>query len=358
MEENKIFLKQTYNYFLPENLIAQTPLENREQSRMLCYDRKSKNIEHKHFYDIIDYLKEGDVLVLNSSKVLPARIYGFKIETNAKIEILLQKRLDLTSWKVLARPAKRLNVGTVIKFSDKLSATVLKKLDYGECEIVFKYNGVFENILAEIGEMPLPPYIHEKLKNKNRYQTVYAKEEGSSAAPTAGLHFTFDILEKLKQKGVKVVEVLLHVGLGTFRPVKDNNILNHQMHEEFFVLTEETAFRVTKKFIRENKELPDAIFGINDETAIGIIEALQEEGIRVPEEISVIGCDNISSSRFVQPPLTTIEMPKFEVGILAANMLLRRIRGMPTENIVLSGKLIIRESCCKKSKTPMQASGD
>ena len=272
MEENKIFLKQTYNYFLPENLIAQTPLENREQSRMLCYDRKSKNIEHKHFYDIIDYLKEGDVLVLNSSKVLPARIYGFKIETNAKIEILLQKRLDLTSWKVLARPAKRLNVGTVIKFSDKLSATVLKKLDYGECEIVFKYNGVFENILAEIGEMPLPPYIHEKLKNKNRYQTVYAKEEGSSAAPTAGLHFTFDILEKLKQKGVKVVEVLLHVGLGTFRPVKDNNILNHQMHEEFFVLTEETAFEINKA-----KEENRRIIAVGT-TSVRVLESCAKNG--------------------------------------------------------------------------------
>ena len=272
MEENKIFLKQTYNYFLPENLIAQTPLENRAESRMLCYDRKSKNIEHKHFYDIIDYLKEGDVLVLNSSKVLPARIYGFKIETNAKIEILLQKRLDLTSWKVLARPAKRLNVGTVIKFSDKLSATVLKKLDYGECEIVFKYNGVFENILAEIGEMPLPPYIHEKLKNKNRYQTVYAKEEGSSAAPTAGLHFTFDILEKLKQKGVKVVEVLLHVGLGTFRPVKDNNILNHQMHEEFFVLTEETAFEINKA-----KEENRRIIAVGT-TSVRVLESCAKNG--------------------------------------------------------------------------------
>ena len=272
MEENKIFLKQTYNYFLPENLIAQTPLENREQSRMLCYDRKSKNIEHKHFYDIIDYLKEGDVLVLNSSKVLPARIYGFKIETNAKIEILLQKRLDLTSWKVLARPAKRLNVGTVIKFSDKLSATVLKKLDYGECEIVFKYNGVFENILGEIGEMPLPPYIHEKLKNKNRYQTVYAKEEGSSAAPTAGLHFTFDILEKLKQKGVKIVEVLLRVGLGTFRPVKDNNILNHQMHEEFFVLTEETAFEINKA-----KEENRRIIAVGT-TSVRVLESCAKNG--------------------------------------------------------------------------------
>ena len=272
MEENKIFLKQTYNYYLPENLIAQTPLENRAESRMLCYDRKSKNIEHKHFYDIIDYLKEGDVLVLNSSKVLPARIYGFKIETNAKIEILLQKRLDLTSWKVLARPAKRLNVGTVIKFSDKLSATVLKKLDYGECEIVFKYNGVFENILAEIGEMPLPPYIHEKLKNKNRYQTVYAKEEGSSAAPTAGLHFTFDILEKLKQKGVKVVEVLLHVGLGTFRPVKDNNILNHQMHEEFFVLTEETAFEINKA-----KEENRRIIAVGT-TSVRVLESCAKNG--------------------------------------------------------------------------------
>ena len=241
MEEKRELLKQTYNYYLPEELIAQTPLEKRDHSRMLCYDRKSKEIEHKHFYDIFDKLEKGDVLVLNNSKVLPARIFGTKEETGAKIEILLQKRYDLKIWKVIAKPAKRLNIGTIIKFSDKLKCKVLDKKEYGECDIEFEFEGVFESILAEIGEMPLPPYIHEKLKDKNRYQTVYAKEEGSSAAPTAGLHFTPEILQKLQNKGVVIAEVMLHVGLGTFRPVKDDNILSHHMHEEFFVLDEKTA---------------------------------------------------------------------------------------------------------------------
>ena len=236
-----ILQKQTYFYDLPEELIAQTPLKNREESRMLVYNRQTKLIQHKHFYDVLDYLKAGDVLVINSSRVLPARLYGIKEETGAKIEILLQKRKNLTDWEVVARPTKRLKVGTVLKFSEKLSGEILKIGDYGACEIVFKFEGVFEEALDEIGEMPLPHYIKAKLEDKERYQTVYSKEEGSSAAPTAGLHFTKEILEKIKAKGIEVVEVLLHVGLGTFRPVKEDNILNHDMHSEFYKLTEESA---------------------------------------------------------------------------------------------------------------------
>ena len=249
-----ILQKQTYFYDLPEELIAQTPLKNREESRMLVYNRQTKDIQHKHFYDVLDYLKAGDVLVINSSRVLPARLYGIKEETGAKIEILLQKRKNLTDWEVVARPTKRLKVGTVLKFSEKLSGEILKIGDYGACEIAFKFEGVFEEALDEIGEMPLPHYIKAKLEDKERYQTVYSKEEGSSAAPTAGLHFTKEILEKIKAKGIEVVEVLLHVGLGTFRPVKEDNILNHDMHSEFYKLTEESA-EIINKAKKENRRV-------------------------------------------------------------------------------------------------------
>lgn len=241
-----IYNTKTYYYDLPEELIAQTPLENREQSRMLVYDKSQKTINHKHFYDIVDLLNEKDVLVINNTRVLPARIYGEKQETGARIEVLLQKRKDLTTWEVITRPAKRLKIGTIVKFSENLSCEILEKGDFGHAVVKFIYNGVFEQHLAEIGEMPLPPYIHEKLKDKERYQTVYSKVEGSSAAPTAGLHFTPEILEKIKAKGVKVVEVLLHVGLGTFRPVSTDNILEHDMHSEYYLLTEESAEVINK----------------------------------------------------------------------------------------------------------------
>ena len=232
---------KTYYYDLPEELIAQTPLEKRDNSRMLVYDKTNKTTNHKHFFDIIDYLNPGDVLVINNTRVLPARIYGEKVETGAKIELLLQKRKDLKTWEAITRPAKRLKIGTKVKFSDKLSCEVLEKGDFGHAVVRFIYDGVFEHLLSEVGEMPLPPYIHEKLKDGERYQTVYSKIEGSSAAPTAGLHFTPEVLEKIKAKGVNVVEVLLHVGLGTFRPVSTDNILNHDMHSEYYCLTEENA---------------------------------------------------------------------------------------------------------------------
>lgn len=235
------FQKQTYYYDLPEQLIAQTPLENREQSRMLVYDRTSKQTTHKHFFDIVDYLQKGDVLVLNNTRVLPARIFGTKLETGAKIEVLLQKRKDLHNWAVIARPTKRLKIGTQLKFSDGLSGEITHIGAYGNCEINFQFDGVFEQQLERVGQMPLPPYIKEKLKDKERYQTVYSKQDGSSAAPTAGLHFTQEILQKLREKGVQIVNVLLHVGLGTFRPVKEDNILNHEMHSEYYEMSNETA---------------------------------------------------------------------------------------------------------------------
>lgn len=237
--------KKSYYYDLPEELIAQTPLEKRDNSRLLVYDRKTGEIEHRVFHDITDYLHAGDVLVVNNTRVLPARIYGYK-ETGAKIEILLQKRKDMTNWEAIARPTKRLKVGTKLVFSEHLSCEVTKIGDYGCVEIQFAFDGVFEHRLSEVGTMPLPPYIKEKLKDKERYQTVYSKIEGSSAAPTAGLHFTPELLQKIREMGVQIVEVLLHVGLGTFRPVKEDNILQHEMHSEFFVMSEENANALNK----------------------------------------------------------------------------------------------------------------
>lgn len=267
-----ILKKSTYYYDLPEELIAQTPLEKREFSRMLVYNKQEKKIKHKHFYDIIDFLNAGDVLVLNNSRVLPARLYGTKLETGARIEILLQKRLELKTWKVIARPTKRLKIGTILQFSPKLKCEILEIKDYGECTIKFIYDGVFEEHLQAVGEMPLPPYIKEKLKNGERYQTVYSKEDGSSAAPTAGLHFTTELLEKIKQKGIKVVEVLLHVGLGTFRPVKEDNILQHEMHSEFYKLTEENA-----EIINSAKDNGNKIIAVGT-TSVRVLETCAENG--------------------------------------------------------------------------------
>lgn len=238
--------KSDFYYNLPEELIAQTPVEPRDHSRMLVYDRETGKIEHKHFYDIIDYLKAGDVLVINDTKVLPARIYGVKEGTGAKIEFLLHKRIRLDEWEVLVKPAKKATVGAVIRFSDELTATVTGYVGEGLRTVRFSYDGVFEDILSRVGEMPLPHYIHERLSDGTRYQTVYARESGSSAAPTAGLHFTPELLQKIKDKGVEIVKVLLHVGLGTFRPVKAENILDHKMHSEYYCVTPEAAAAVNK----------------------------------------------------------------------------------------------------------------
>ena len=232
--------KKTYYYHLPPELIAQTPIEPRDSSRLLVYDKKTGQIEHRIFHDITEYLSPNDVLVINNTRVLPARLYGYK-DSGAKIEVLLHKRLDLKNWECLAKPLKRLKIDDRVTFSENLSCTLVKKLDDGLCQMQFDFNGVFEHRLSEVGTMPLPPYIKEKLKDKERYQTVYSKIDGSSAAPTAGLHFTPELLQKIKDMGVQVVEVLLHVGLGTFRPVKEDNILKHQMHSEFIEMSKQNA---------------------------------------------------------------------------------------------------------------------
>lgn len=238
--------KSTYNYHLPEELIAQEPANPRDSARLLVYDRKTKRIEHKIFSDIVDYLTPNDVIVLNNSRVMPARIYGIKEETGARVEVLLQKRISLTDWEVIAKPIKRLKTGTIVRFSDELKMKVLEHLSDGVLKVQFIFDGRFEEILDRIGSMPLPPYITKKLENKEDYQTVYSKEEGSSAAPTAGLHWTDELLQKIKDKGVEVLEVMLHVGLGTFRPVKEDDILNHEMHSEYYEVNEEVASKINE----------------------------------------------------------------------------------------------------------------
>ena len=232
-----------FNYDLPENLIAQTPIEPRSASRMMVCHREEGAIEHRHFYDLPKYLKKGDILVINQSKVIPARLLGEKEGTGVPVEILLLKRLEKDVWETLVKPGRRLKTGAICTFGNGLlKAEILDTVaEIGGRKVRFMYDGVFENILDALGEMPLPPYIHEQLNDKNRYQTVYAKEAGSAAAPTAGLHFTDELLEKITQMGVTIVPVLLHVGLGTFRPVKVDNVENHVMHEEYYEVSEQAA---------------------------------------------------------------------------------------------------------------------
>ena len=230
-----------FDYYLPEDLIAQTPLLKRDSSRLLVLDKNTGEISHRHFADIIDYLNKDDVLVINDTKVIPARLVGTKEETGAVIEVLMLKNIDGDIWECLCKPAKRVKEGTIIKFSDSLSAKCVDIFDEGIRHVEFIYNGIFMEILDQLGEMPLPPYIHEKLSEKDRYQTVYAKNIGSAAAPTAGLHFTNELLEKIKEKGVKVVSVTLHVGLGTFRPVNVEDVEKHKMHSEYYKMTDEVA---------------------------------------------------------------------------------------------------------------------
>lgn len=232
---------EEFDFDLPEELIAQTPLEKRDTSRLLVLDKETGEITHKHFMDIIDYLNEGDTLVLNDTKVIPARLYGTKEETGAVIEVLMLKEIGMNVWQCLAKPAKRIKEGTIVSFGDRLKAKCVSVKEEGIREFELIYDGILYEILDELGEMPLPPYIHEKLKEKDRYQTVYAKNIGSAAAPTAGLHFTEELLGKIKEKGVNIAYITLHVGLGTFRPVSVSDVKKHKMHSEFYMISKETA---------------------------------------------------------------------------------------------------------------------
>ena len=235
-----------FDYELPEELIAQTPIEKRDESRLMVLDRKEQTIEHKHFKDIIDYLEPGDVVVRNNTKVIPARLYGKK-ETGAKVEFLLLNNMEKDIWECIVRPGNKLHIGAKVIFGDGLlKAEVLDTMPGGTRKVEFHYEGIFNEILDKIGLMPLPPYIHESLKENDRYQTVYAKYEGSAAAPTAGLHFTPELLKKIEEKGIDIANVTLHVGIGTFRPVKEDTVEAHQMHSEHFYIKEEDCEKINK----------------------------------------------------------------------------------------------------------------
>ena len=276
-------LKKSDFYFaLPEKLIAQDPLEDRSSSRLLILDKKTGEIEHHIFKEIIDYLNEGDCLVLNNTKVIPARLLGCKEDTGAAVEVLLLKRRENDVWETLVKPGKKAKPGTHLVFGDGLlKAEVLETVEEGNRLIQFTYDGIFEEVLDKLGEMPLPPYITHKLQDKNRYQTVYAKYEGSAAAPTAGLHFTKELLEKIEKKGVKIAYVTLHVGLGTFRPVKVDNILEHHMHSEYYQVSEEAA-----SLINDTKKNGGRVICVGTTSCRTVESAAKETGY------VQAGCDN------------------------------------------------------------------
>ena len=264
-----------FNFELPPELIAQDPLEDRAASRLLVLDKKTGEMEHRHFRDILQYLKKGDCLVINDTKVIPARLMGHKIGTDAGIEVLLLKRKSDNVWETLVKPGKKMKVGAEVSFGDGLlKGKVIDVVDEGNRLIQFEYDGIFEEILDKLGQMPLPPYITHQLKDKNRYQTVYAKYEGSAAAPTAGLHFTKELLAQVAEKGVKIAYVTLHVGLGTFRPVKEENVLEHHMHSEFYQVTPEAA-----KLINDTKAAGGRVICVGTTSCRTIESAADQNGV-------------------------------------------------------------------------------
>lgn len=283
--ENNIanqLLKSDFYFDLPEELIAQDPLEDRSSSRLLTLDKHSGAVEHHVFKEIIEYLKPGDCLVLNNTKVIPARLLGEREETGAHVEVLLLKRREGDVWETLVKPGKKCKPGTRLVFGDGLlKAEVLETVEEGNRLIHFEYDGIFEEVLDKLGEMPLPPYITHKLQDKNRYQTVYAKYEGSAAAPTAGLHFTKELLKKIEEKGIEIAYVTLHVGLGTFRPVKEENLLNHHMHSEYYQVSEEAAEKINR-----TKQNGGRIICVGTTSCRTVESAADENGI------IQAGCDN------------------------------------------------------------------
>ncbi len=267
-----------FNYELPTELIAQTPLEKRDEARLMVIHRNDKTVEHKIFKDILDYLKPGDCLVRNNTKVIPARLYGIKEVTGAKVEFLLLNRIEGDTWEVMVRPGKKLLPGARVSFGDGLlKAEIMDKMEGGNRKVKFEYNGIFNEILDQIGLMPLPPYIKEKLEKKEMYQTVYAKYDGSAAAPTAGLHFTEELLEKIRAKGVKIANVTLHVGIGTFRPVKEENIEDHDMHTEHFYIKAEDA-----EIINNTRKNGGRIIAVGT-TSCRVLESVSDENGFVKE---------------------------------------------------------------------------
>ncbi len=270
--ENRELLVEDFDYELPEELIAQTPLAERPASRLLVLDKNTGAIKHKHFYDILDELKPGDCLCLNDTKVIPARLYGVREDTQAPVEFLLLSQKEDDVWDVILKPGKKCKPGHIISFGDgRLKAEILEITEEGNRLVKFRYDGIFNEILSELGEMPLPPYIHEKLEDKDRYQTVYAKHDGSAAAPTAGLHFDDTMLEKVKEKGIKLAFVTLHVGLGTFRPVKADKVTDHFMHSEYYEISEETA-----NMINETKKAGGRVICVGT-TSTRVVESASDE---------------------------------------------------------------------------------
>lgn len=266
-----------FNYNLPEELIAQDPLEKRDNSRLMVLHRDTGEIEHKHFYDVIEYLNPGDCLVINNTKVIPARLMGVKEGTGASIEVLLLKRKEEKVWETLVKPGKKARPGARISFGDgRLVGEVTDVVEEGNRLIRFEYEGIFEEILDQLGQMPLPPYITHQLQDRNRYQTVYAKYDGSAAAPTAGLHFTEELLDKIQKKGIRIARVTLHVGLGTFRPVKEENVLEHHMHSEFYIVDEEAA-----TIINETKAAGGRVISVGT-TSTRTLETVAEPDGHIP----------------------------------------------------------------------------
>lgn len=268
-----------FNYNLPKELIAQEPLKDRSSSRLMVLDKKTGNVEHKHFKDIIDYLEKGDTLVLNNTRVIPARIFGNREGHTGKIEVLMLKNLENDTWECLVGPARKVQIGTKLVFGTKLTGEVLDILDEGIRKIKFTYDGIFNEILDEVGVMPLPPYITHKLEDKERYQTVYSKIKGSAAAPTAGLHFTKELLEKIKEKGINIAYVTLHVGLGTFRPVKVTDVETHKMHSEYFEIDENTC-----NVINETKKNGHKVVCVGTTSCRVLESASDETGKLIPQK--------------------------------------------------------------------------
>ena len=307
---------EEFDFYLPEELIAQTPLLKRDTSKLLTINRKENTYEHKVFSDIIDYFNPGDTLVLNNTRVMPARLYGQKKDTGAAIEVLLLKNKEHNTWECLVKPAKRIKVESIVSFGDGImEAECVKVLDDGFRYFEFKYEGIFQERLDELGTMPLPPYIKERLTDKERYQTVYSKEVGSSAAPTAGLHFTNELLDKIKQKGVNIVYLTLHVGLGTFRPVSVENIEDHDMHSEYYTLDEETA-----NVINETKKNGGRVFSVGT-TSTRTLETIARDNDR--EIVPASGWTNIFiypgfEFKCVDGLITNFHLPKSSLIMLVS----------------------------------------